>query len=626
MPRWKCFALTKSQCDASSRVWTWTVQPTWITAQTPWTFSTTCRPRAKHSWLKLAPPRRRLKLRAAVYWGPVESGWHRRPWPWGSPSWRSRRLSIHRWRRGGVVLHRARLRHCVEARDGESRQGKDPAIPESSINTVSAKRSYCAEVSFQPSSIGKEAIRVHDTSSQVIKERDADIREDLYANVALSEARCPRDQQVRDGGVDRVGTINDESPGGDHSVHENASDFSDGHSDGNLHKTEREFEYSHLTRAKVSSVDWRVQLVFMHYLPAVEDPMGEVKEMHEGSQDASPRHDRTVRSAQVRSQSGQWWSVTATALVESAKDRPGGESEQRNGSTSFADRSISARRSLSRCAHWPWGTTLKDGRKKWLRSDEASLKRKTISISHSRVDGGLSTRRIDHPDAEWGTRACRDSHEDDRGESRPQRRTQDQLLRERWRRLDHHHEQQAMRVLDEDSSWPREARRESECNGSSHSGCSAGASREEQTHQVNERAEELPMLPPHRGMFSVTWRRSGRWRAWSSTPTASEKSGPTAGEKSRANCRQRKERTHSGWKEQSQLQGQSGKKPGQRKDVNVSPGGGARTTPESQAWWRQGGVHVHLQQRECEQDAGDDHDEYIPSHEGSSALRSIIEK
>ena len=128
-------------------------------------------------------------------------------------------------------------------------------IPESNIIAVSAKRSYCAEVSFQPSSIGKEAIRVHDTSSQVIKECDADIREDLYANVVLSGARCPRDQQVRDGGVDWVGTINDEGPSGDHSVHENASDFSGGHSDGNLHKTGREYEYIHLTRAKVSSVD-----------------------------------------------------------------------------------------------------------------------------------------------------------------------------------------------------------------------------------------------------------------------------------------------------------------------------------------------------------------------------------
>ena len=38
-------------------------------------------------------------------------------------------------------------------------------------------------------------------------------------------------------------------------------------------------------------------------------------------------------------------------LVESVEDRLGGESGQRNGSTRFADRSISARRSLSRCAH-----------------------------------------------------------------------------------------------------------------------------------------------------------------------------------------------------------------------------------------------------------------------------------
>ena len=49
---------------------------------------------------------------------------------------------------------------------------------------TSAKRSCCAEVSFQPSSIGKEVTGVQDTYSQGIVECDVDVRKDLY--VALS--------------------------------------------------------------------------------------------------------------------------------------------------------------------------------------------------------------------------------------------------------------------------------------------------------------------------------------------------------------------------------------------------------------------------------------------------------
>ena len=49
----------------------------------------------------------------------------------------------------------------------------------------------------------------------------------------------PRDRHVRDDGVDRVSTINVESPGGEHRVHEKASDFSDGHSDEKLPRTVR---------------------------------------------------------------------------------------------------------------------------------------------------------------------------------------------------------------------------------------------------------------------------------------------------------------------------------------------------------------------------------------------------
>ena len=60
---------------------------------------------------------------------------------------------------------------------------------------------------------------------------------------------------MRDDGVDYAGTINNESQGGDHSVHENASDFSDGHSYGNLRMTAREYECTCLTRTRVSCVD-----------------------------------------------------------------------------------------------------------------------------------------------------------------------------------------------------------------------------------------------------------------------------------------------------------------------------------------------------------------------------------
>ena len=82
-------------------------------------------------------------------------------------------------------------------------------------------------------------------------------------------------------------------------------------------------------------------------------------------------------------------------------------------------------------------------------------------------------------------------------------------------------------VLDEDSSWPCEVRREEECDGGSNSGCCAGASRVRREHEVNKRAEDVPMLQQMIS-YSKGVERNGQ----------SEKSGPIAGKKSKANCRQ----------------------------------------------------------------------------------------
>ncbi|CAJ1397465.1 unnamed protein product [Effrenium voratum] len=49
-----------------------------------------------------------------------------------------------------------------------------------------AKRFRCAEVLFQPSFVGKEAMGIHDTTFQSIMKCDVDIRRDLYANIVLS--------------------------------------------------------------------------------------------------------------------------------------------------------------------------------------------------------------------------------------------------------------------------------------------------------------------------------------------------------------------------------------------------------------------------------------------------------
>ena len=62
---------------------------------------------------------------------------------------------------------------------------------------------------------------------------------------------------MRDDGVDCAGTINNESQGGDHSVHENASGCSDDHSYGNLRMTAREYEHTCLTRPAVLDPEGR---------------------------------------------------------------------------------------------------------------------------------------------------------------------------------------------------------------------------------------------------------------------------------------------------------------------------------------------------------------------------------
>ena len=88
-----------------------------------------------------------------------------------------------------------------------------------------------SEVSFQPSSISKEAIGVHDTSFQNITKCSVDIRKDVCANVVLhhhvpryrrahdhedldvnielsGDTVVPRNRQVRDDGLHCVGTTN----------------------------------------------------------------------------------------------------------------------------------------------------------------------------------------------------------------------------------------------------------------------------------------------------------------------------------------------------------------------------------------------------------------------------------
>merc|ERR1719362_803774 len=75
---------------------------------------------------------------------------------------------------------------AMKSSSESSDQEKTYELPDGNITTVGSERFRCPEVLFQPSSIGKEASGIHDTTFQSIMKCDVDIRKDLYANVVLS--------------------------------------------------------------------------------------------------------------------------------------------------------------------------------------------------------------------------------------------------------------------------------------------------------------------------------------------------------------------------------------------------------------------------------------------------------
>ena len=102
---------------------------------------------------------------------------------------------------------------------------------------TSCQGEQISEVSFQPSSIGKETIGVHDTSFQSIMECGLDIRKNLDVNVVLSGGTVSQE-------IDKCVTMKLIALAPSVmkikvviTVHENISDFSDGHSYGSLRKT-----------------------------------------------------------------------------------------------------------------------------------------------------------------------------------------------------------------------------------------------------------------------------------------------------------------------------------------------------------------------------------------------------
>ena len=106
-------------------------------------------------------------------------------------------------RQGGVVPQCERTQHRAEDHRGKFRQGEDQSIPEGNIITNDVKGSRCAEVSFQPSSIGEKAIKVHDVSFQSIMKCDVDICQGVERGHRVSRwHHVPRDRHVRDDGVD----------------------------------------------------------------------------------------------------------------------------------------------------------------------------------------------------------------------------------------------------------------------------------------------------------------------------------------------------------------------------------------------------------------------------------------
>ena len=60
-----------------------------------------------------------------------------------------------------------------------------PPLPPQVI-TLANERFRCAEVLFNPSLIGMEAVGIHDTTFNSIMKCDVDIRKDLYNNIVLS--------------------------------------------------------------------------------------------------------------------------------------------------------------------------------------------------------------------------------------------------------------------------------------------------------------------------------------------------------------------------------------------------------------------------------------------------------
>jgi len=74
----------------------------------------------------------------------------------------------------------------MKASSESSDKEKTYELPDGNIATVGNERFRCAEVLFQPSFVGKEAMGIHDTTFQSIMKCDVDIRRDLYANIVLS--------------------------------------------------------------------------------------------------------------------------------------------------------------------------------------------------------------------------------------------------------------------------------------------------------------------------------------------------------------------------------------------------------------------------------------------------------
>ncbi|GAA0163647.1 actin and actin related protein [Lithospermum erythrorhizon] len=63
---------------------------------------------------------------------------------------------------------------------------KNYELPDGQVITIGSERFRCAEVLFQPSIIGMEAVGIHETTYNSNMKCDVDIRKDLYGNIVLS--------------------------------------------------------------------------------------------------------------------------------------------------------------------------------------------------------------------------------------------------------------------------------------------------------------------------------------------------------------------------------------------------------------------------------------------------------